>query len=51
MKADFVAYDPDEGDFHGIKLLLEQLFLKASVGLSDIADALVNGALTTVIKV
>lgn len=39
---DFEGRNPDAQDFHGIKLLLKQLFLKTHVDLSQMADLLIQ---------
>lgn len=41
IQADFEGRNPEPEDFHGIKQLLHQLFLKAHVDLSQISDLLI----------
>ncbi|KAK3095168.1 hypothetical protein FSP39_010976 [Pinctada imbricata] len=38
VQVDFEARMPEDSDFHGIKTLLQQLFLKANIDLSDLTD-------------
>lgn len=42
IQADFEGRNPEAEDFHGIKQLLHQLFLKAHVDLSEISDLLIQ---------
>merc|ERR1712135_48606 len=42
MNVDFEAQTPSESDFHGIKRLLQQLFLKANVNLSAMTDLILG---------
>jgi len=41
IQADFEGRNPEAHDFHGIKQLLQQLFLKAHVNLSQMSDMLI----------
>lgn len=40
----FEGRNPEGQDFHGIKQLLQQLFLKAHIDLSQMSDMLINQA-------
>lgn len=52
MQIDFLAYDPNETDFHGIKTLLQRLWLKENVDLSGLANLLIEDTtVATVLKV
>ncbi|KAH7936859.1 hypothetical protein HPB49_005881 [Dermacentor silvarum] len=42
VNVDFEARTPDDSDFHGIKRLLQQLFLKARVNLSDLTNLILE---------
>ncbi|XP_076308237.1 protein BCCIP homolog [Tachypleus tridentatus] len=42
VQVDFEATTPDDSDFHGIKKLLQQMFLKAHVNLSELADLVIQ---------
>nr|CAG4644248.1 EOG090X0C3Y [Lepidurus arcticus] len=42
IQVDFEGQNPDGGDFHGIKRLLQQLFLKAHINLSQLADTIIE---------
>lgn len=42
MQVDFEGRNPEAQDFHGIKQLLKQLFLKAHVDLSQMTDLLIQ---------
>uniref|UniRef100_A0A2R5LHJ3 Protein BCCIP homolog n=1 Tax=Ornithodoros turicata TaxID=34597 RepID=A0A2R5LHJ3_9ACAR len=42
VNVDFEARTPDDADFHGIKQLLQQLFLKAHVNLSDLTNLILE---------
>ncbi|XP_013787553.1 protein BCCIP homolog [Limulus polyphemus] len=42
VQVDFEATTPDDSDFHGIKKLLQQMFLKAHVNLSELADLVIK---------
>lgn len=39
--ADFEGRNPEDCDFHGIKQLLRQLFLKANVDLGGLAQIII----------
>lgn len=41
IQADFEGRNPEAQDFHGIKQLLQQLFLKAHIDLSQMTDMLI----------
>nr|CAG4641149.1 EOG090X0C3Y [Eulimnadia texana] len=42
VEVDFEGRSPEGGDFHGIKGLLNQLFLKAHLNLSQLADLIIE---------
>ncbi|XP_046993401.1 protein BCCIP homolog [Schistocerca americana] len=42
IQVDFEGRNPTDSDFHGIKQLLQQLFLKAHVNLSELTDLIVS---------
>lgn len=42
IQADFEGRNPEAQDFHGIKQLLKQLFLKAHIDLSQMSDLLIQ---------
>jgi hypothetical protein len=42
IQVDFEGRNPTDADFHGIKQLLQQLFLKAHVNLSELADVIIG---------
>lgn len=42
VQVDFEARNPEDSDFHGIKKLLQQLFLKANINLSEMTDTLIS---------
>lgn len=42
IDVEFEGRNPESSDFHSVKQLLQQLFLKAQVNLSDMASVLVN---------
>ncbi|XP_050436312.1 protein BCCIP homolog [Adelges cooleyi] len=42
IDVEFEGRNPESSDFHSVKQLLQQLFLKAQVNLSDMASILVN---------
>ncbi|KAL8579011.1 hypothetical protein ACOMHN_035950 [Nucella lapillus] len=42
VQVEFEARPPDDSDFDGIKTLLRQLFLKANINLSDLADIIIS---------
>lgn len=42
MQVDFEGRNPEAQDFHGIKQLLKQLFLKSHVDLSQITELLIQ---------
>lgn len=42
MQVDFEGRNPEAQDFHGIKQLLKQLFLKSHVDLSQMSDLLIQ---------
>lgn len=43
MKVEFEARAPDEEDYHGIKLLVKQLFLRsAAVNVSKVTETILN---------
>lgn len=39
---DFVGRTPEDPDFHGIKILLKQLFLKAQVDVSALSEHIIS---------
>lgn len=41
VSADFEGRNPDQCDFHGIKQLLKQLFLKSHINISELVDLLI----------
>lgn len=55
INVEFEGRNPEGLDFHSVKQLLQQLFLKAQVNLSDMASVLVNqhtiGSVIKVIKI
>jgi protein BCP1 len=42
VQVDFEGRNPTDADFHGIKQLLQQLFLKAHVNLSELANLIIG---------
>lgn len=42
IDVEFEGHSPESSDYHCVKQLLQQLFLKAQVNLSDMASILVN---------
>lgn len=42
IQVDFEGRNPVDADFHGIKQLLQQLFLKAHINLSELADLIIG---------
>ncbi|CAN7981777.1 unnamed protein product, partial [Ixodes pacificus] len=42
VNVDFEARTPDDSDFHGIKRLMQQLFLKARVNLTDLTNLILE---------
>ncbi|KAG8222983.1 hypothetical protein J437_LFUL002706 [Ladona fulva] len=42
IQVDFEGRNPIDSDFHGIKQLLQQLFLKAHVNLSELTDLIIS---------
>jgi len=42
IQVDFEGRSPVDADFHGIKQLLQQLFLKAHVNLSELAELFIR---------
>ena len=42
IQVDFEGRNPQDPDFHGIKTLLQQLFLKAHVDLSGLTDLIIS---------
>ncbi|KAH3787724.1 protein BCCIP homolog [Dreissena polymorpha] len=42
VQLDFEARIPEDCDFHGIKTLLQQVFLKANVNLSQLTDTIIS---------
>jgi hypothetical protein len=42
IQVDFEGRSPVDVDFHGIKQLLQQLFLKAHVNLSELAELIIR---------
>lgn len=42
IQVDFEGRNPIDSDFHGIKQLLHQLFLKAHLNLSELAELIIN---------
>ncbi|XP_026462243.1 protein BCCIP homolog [Ctenocephalides felis] len=42
IQVDFEGRNPTDSDFHGIKQLLNQLFLKAHINLSELSDLLIG---------
>jgi len=52
IQVDFEGRSAEEGDFHGVKQLLRQLFLKAPIDLSQLTDFLINQkSIGSVVKV
>lgn len=52
INVEFEGRSPESSDFHSVKQLLQQLFLKAQVNISDMASVLVNQtSIGSVIKV
>lgn len=45
IQVDFEGRNPTDGDFHGIRQLLQQLFLKAHINLSELADIIIGRCL------
>lgn len=41
VEADFEGRNPDQNDFHGIKQLLKQLFLKSHINIGELVDMLI----------
>lgn len=41
LQADFEGRNPEDSDFHGIKQLLRQLFLKSNVELGGLAQIII----------
>ncbi|XP_048771756.1 protein BCCIP homolog [Ostrea edulis] len=51
IQVDFEARIPEGSDFHGIRTLLQQLFLKANIDLSALADIIISqGQVGSVVK-
>lgn len=51
IQVDFEARVPEGSDFHGIRTLLQQLFLKANINLSEMADIIISqGQVGSVVK-
>lgn len=42
IQVDFEGRNPIDSDFHGIKQLLQQLFLKAHINLSELTDLIIS---------
>ena len=42
IQVDFEGRNPQDPDFHGIKTLLQQLFLKAHIDLSNLTDLIIG---------
>jgi len=42
IQVDFEGRSPVDSDYHGIKQLLQQLFLKAHINISDLADLIIG---------
>ena len=42
IQVEFEGRIPVDSDFHGIKQLLQQLFLKAHINLSDLTDLIIR---------
>lgn len=52
IDVEFEGRNPESADFHSIKQLLQQLFLKAQVNLSDMTELLIHQkGIGSVIKV
>ncbi|XP_022289211.2 protein BCCIP homolog [Crassostrea virginica] len=51
IQVDFEARVPEGSDFHGIRTLLQQLFLKANINLSEMTDIIISqGKVGSVVK-
>lgn len=42
IQVDFEGRNPIDSDFHGIRQLLQQLFLKAHINLSELSDVIIG---------
>jgi len=42
VQVDFEARNPEDQDFHGIRKLLQQMFLKANINISEMTDTLIS---------
>lgn len=42
IQVDFEGRNPIDSDFHGIRQLLNQLFLKADINMSELADYIIG---------
>jgi len=42
IQVNFVAYNPDESDYHGIKRLLHQLWLKENIDLNELSNLMIE---------
>ena len=51
ISIEFTAHDPIERDFHGIRCLLQQLWLKENIDISELTELVMKDTITTVIKV
>ncbi|KAH9415710.1 hypothetical protein DERP_000200 [Dermatophagoides pteronyssinus] len=50
ISIEFTAHDPIERDFHGIRCLLQQLWLKENIDISELTELVMKDTITTVIK-
>jgi protein BCP1 len=42
IQVEFEGHNPQDPDFHGIRILLQQLFLKAHIDLSDLTNLIIS---------
>lgn len=45
---DFEGKDADDGDYHGIKQLLHQLFLNATINTGNLTDIIIGNLIKTI---
>ncbi|OTF75263.1 BCCIP-like protein [Euroglyphus maynei] len=50
ISVEFTAHDPIESDFHGIRCLLQQLWLKENIDISELTELVMKDTITTVLK-
>ncbi|KAH7636983.1 protein BCCIP homolog [Dermatophagoides farinae] len=50
ISIEFTAHDPIESDFHGIRCLLQQLWLKENIDISELTELVMKETITTVLK-